>query len=115
MTSEKPGALFTAPGSFFNTRRVQLAVLAARHALPAICATRAYPEAGALMSYGTDVLDAFRQVGVYTARILKGVKPAELPVLQSTKFELVINLSTARALGLAVPPTLLSLADEVIE
>jgi len=115
MASEKPGALFTAPGSFFNTRRVQLAVLAARHALPAICATRAYPEAGALMSYGTDVLDAFRQVGVYTARILKGVKPAELPVLQSTKFELVINLSTARALGLAVPPTLLSLADEVIE
>src|SRR6516164_6784079 len=115
ITSEKPDALFTAPGSFFNTRRVQLAVLAARHALPAICATRAYPEAGALMSYGTDVLDAFRQVGVYTARILKGVKPAELPVLQSTKFELVINLSTARALGLAVPPTLLSLADEVIE
>jgi putative ABC transport system substrate-binding protein len=115
MTSEKPDALFTAPGSFFNTRRVQLAVLAARHALPAVCSTRLYPEAGALMSYGTDVLDAFRQVGVYTARILKGAKPADLPVLQSTKFELVINLSTARALGLAVPPTLLSLADEVIE
>src|SRR6516162_4114483 len=112
MTSEKPDALFTAPGSFFNTRRVQLAVLAARHALPAACSTRLYPEAGALMSYGTDVLDAFRQVGVYTARILKGTKPADLPVLQSTKFELVINLSTARALGLTVPPTLLSLADE---
>ena len=115
MTSEKPDALFTAPGSFFNTRRVQLAVLAARHALPAVCSTRLYPEAGALMSYGTDVLDAFRQVGVYTARILKGTKPADLPVLQSTKFELVINLSTARALGLTVPPTLLSLAEEVIE
>ena len=115
MTSEKPDALFTAPGSFFNTRRVQLAVLAARHMLPAACSTRLYPEAGALMSYGTDVLDAFRQVGVYTARILKGTKPADLPVLQSTKFELVINLSTARALGLTVPPTLLSLADEVIE
>ena len=115
MTSEKPDALFTAPGSFFNTRRVQLAVLAARHALPAVCSTRLYPEAGALMSYGTDVLDAFRQVGVYTARILKGTKPADLPVLQSTKFELVINLSTARALGLTVPPTLLATADEVIE
>ena len=115
MTSEKPDALFTAPGSFFNTRRVQLAVLAARHALPAACSTRLYSEAGALMSYGTDVQDAFRQVGVYTARILKGTKPADLPVLQSTKFELVINLSTARALGLTVPPTLLSLADEVIE
>ena len=115
MASEKPGALFTAPGSFFNTRRVQLAVLAARHALPAICATRAYPEAGALMSYGTDVLDAFRQVGVYTARILNREKPANLPVQAPTKYELVINLKTAKALGLDVPPTLLARADEVIE
>ena len=115
MVREKADALFVAPGSFFNTRRVQLAVLTARHALPAIYAVRAYPEVGGLMSYGTDVLDAFRQVGVYTARVLKGAKPADLPVLQLTKFELVINLSTARALGLTIPADVLSLADEVIE
>jgi putative ABC transport system substrate-binding protein len=108
MVRQRPDALFVAPGSFFNTRRVQLVVLAARHALPAIYATRAYPEAGGLISYGTDVLDAFRHVGLYAAQILKGAKPADLPVLQPTKVELVINLNTARALGLEMPPGVLA-------
>jgi len=115
MARENADALFVAPGTFFNTRRVQLTVLTARRALPAIFTTRAYPEVGGLMSYGTDVLDAFRQIGVYTARILKGAKPADLPVQQSTKFELVINLNTARALGFTIPAALLALAVEVIE
>ena len=115
MEREKADAVFVAPGTFFNTRRVQLAILAARHVLPAIYPVRAYPEVGGLISYGTDILDAFRQVGVYTARILKGAKPGDLPIVQSTKFELVINLNTARALGLMVPDKLLATADEVIE
>jgi putative ABC transport system substrate-binding protein len=115
MAREKPDALFVGPGTFFNTRRVQLVVLTARHALPAIYSQRAYPEVGALLSYGTDILDAFRQVAIYAGRILNGAKPADLPVLQSTKFELVINLNTARALSLTIPPSILALADEVIE
>jgi putative ABC transport system substrate-binding protein len=115
MVREKADALFVAPGTFFNTRRVQLAVLAARYAIPAIYSVRAYAEAGGLMSYGTDLVDAWREVGVYAARVLKGESPADLPVQQSTKFELVINLNTARALDLSVPASLLARADEVID
>jgi len=115
LVRNRADALFVAPDGFFGSRRVQFATLAARHAIPAAYPNRSYPEVGGLMSYGTDTLDYYRQVGVYTGQILKGAKPADLPVLQSTKWEFVINMQTARALGLEVPNSLQLLADEVIE
>jgi putative tryptophan/tyrosine transport system substrate-binding protein len=115
LASERPDALLISSGPFFLNRVVQIAHLATRHAVPAIASPRAYPETGGLMSYGTSLTDAHRQVGVYVGHILKGAKPADLPVVQSSKFELVINASTARMLGLTLPPTLLAIADEVIE
>jgi putative tryptophan/tyrosine transport system substrate-binding protein len=108
-------ALYVPGEGFFISRRVQFATLATRYGIPAIYSTREFPEVGGLMSYGTDGLDTWHQVGIYTSRILKGAKPADLPVLQSSKFEFVINLQTARALGIEVPNSIQLLADEVIE
>jgi putative ABC transport system substrate-binding protein len=115
LAADRPNILFTTGGPLFNTRRLQLTMLAVRYGIVASYASRDYPEAGGLMSYGTDVTDAFRQAGIYAGRVLKGAKPADLPVVQATKFELVINRQTARILGLAIPQSVLVAADEVIE
>ena len=115
LARERPDALFIASTAYFTSRRVHLVQLAARHAAPAAYVGRQYVEIGGLMGYGANVVDVWRQLGDYAGHILKGAKPADLPVQQASKFELVINHQTARMLGLDVPPTLLARADEVIE
>jgi len=115
LVRERPDAIFVSGSPLFTSQRVQLILLATRHAVPATYAGRQFPEIGGLMSYGANLTDAWRQVGVYTGRILKGVRPADLPVMQASKLELVINAQAARVLGLAVPPQLIARADEVIE
>ena len=115
LVRERPDALLIAPDGFFSSRRVQIVTLAAHHRVPAAYFSREFVEVGGLMSYGSDISDVYRQVGVYTGQILKGAKPADLPVVQSTKLEFVINMQTAKALGLEVPPQLLASVDEAIE
>ena len=115
MGRDRPDALFVSISPFFVTRRVQLVQLAAFHRIPAVYGVRDFAEAGGLLSYGVSLVDAYRQVGIYTGRILKGAKPADLPVMQSTKLDLVVNAQTARMLGLTVPQSLHATADEVIE
>jgi putative ABC transport system substrate-binding protein len=115
LVRERPDALFIAPDGFFSSRRVQIVTLAAHHRVPAAYFSREFVEVGGLMSYGSDIADAYRQVGVYTGQILKGAKPADLPVMQATKLEFVINMQTAKALGLEVPPQLLASVDEALE
>jgi putative ABC transport system substrate-binding protein len=112
---QRPDALFVGGDAVFTSRRVQLATLAVRHAVPMLCSGREYVEVGGLISYGANITDTWREVGAYGSRILRGAKPEDLPVLQASKFELVINAETARMLAIAVPPALLARADEVIE
>ena len=115
LVRNRADALVVGPDAFFTSRRLQIATLATRHALPAVSNSREFAEAGGLMDYGTSLTEVYRQLGVYAGRVLKGDRAAELPVVQSTKFEFVINLPTARLLDIAIPSSLLATADEVIE